>query len=58
MHTHAWPAASDPEEVALPNPGDYHFRQNGEAHYNDPRGTPGRAASRGLSEGRPSARPP
>mmetsp|Transcript_7127 Transcript_7127/g.20756 ORF Transcript_7127/g.20756 Transcript_7127/m.20756 type:complete len:1627 (+) Transcript_7127:71-4951(+) len=38
MHTHAWPAASDPEEVALPNPGDYHFRQNGEAHYNDPRG--------------------
>jgi glutamate synthase domain-containing protein 2 len=24
--------------VALPNPGDYHYRDGGEAHYNTPQG--------------------
>jgi len=37
MHAHAWPdGAASGTDVMLPNPGDYHFRNGGEAHYNDP----------------------
>jgi len=38
MHAHAWPERGEAEDVMLPNPGDYHFREGGEAHYNTPKG--------------------
>ena len=34
-HAHAWPANFS-GDVMLPNPGDYHYRHDGEAHYNSP----------------------
>jgi len=36
-HAHAWPA-HPVGDVMLPNPGDLHFRNGGEAHYNSPQG--------------------
>jgi glutamate synthase domain-containing protein 2 len=36
LHDYAWPAAGT--DVMLPNPGDLHYRDGGEAHYNTPRG--------------------
>ena len=41
-HTHAWPQNFD-GDVMLPNPGDYHYRNDGEAHYNTPQGHVGAA---------------
>ena len=35
MHKHAWPD-NLLADVMLPNPGDYHYRHGGEAHYNSP----------------------
>ena len=35
QHAHAWPE-NPSSDVMLPNPGDYHFRDGGEAHYNSP----------------------
>ena len=35
MHAHAWPEQQN-DDVMLPNPGDYHYRHGGEAHYNNP----------------------
>ena len=32
----SWPTGAADEDVMLPNPGDYHFRDGGEAHYNSP----------------------
>jgi glutamate synthase domain-containing protein 2/glutamate synthase domain-containing protein 3 len=37
QHAWAWPADAD-ADVMLPNPGDYHFRDNSEEHYNSPAG--------------------
>jgi len=37
QHRWAWPTASN-TDVMLPNPGDYHYRDGGEAHYNTPEG--------------------
>ena len=36
-HAHAWPERPL-GEVMLPNPGELHFRNGGEAHYNSPQG--------------------
>jgi hypothetical protein len=35
MHDHAWPADAS-SDVMLRNPGDFHYRHGGEAHYNTP----------------------
>ena len=37
QHAHAWPTNAS-GDVMLPNPGDYHYRDGGEAHYNTPQG--------------------
>merc|ERR1719502_1404771 len=37
QHAHAWPDHAN-HDVMLPNPGDYHYRDGGEAHYNTPQG--------------------
>ena len=37
LHAHAWPdGVTSDADVILPNPGDYHYRHGGEAHYNSP----------------------
>ena len=36
QHAWAWPADTPSEDIMLPNPGDYHYRHGGEAHYNSP----------------------
>ncbi|XP_047324455.1 glutamate synthase 1 [NADH], chloroplastic-like isoform X2 [Impatiens glandulifera] len=40
LHNQAFPSRVSPpgsaEDVALPNPGDYHWRKDGEIHLNDP----------------------
>ena len=36
QHDWAWPSGSFDGDVMLPNPGDYHYRHGGEAHYNSP----------------------
>ena len=35
-HAHGWPSTPSTTDVMLPNPGDYHYRDGGEAHYNSP----------------------
>jgi len=37
QHAWAWPADAD-ADVMLPNPGDYHYRDGAEQHYNSPAG--------------------
>ena len=37
QHKHAWPEMQV-ADVMLPNPGDYHYRDGGEKHYNTPQG--------------------
>jgi len=36
LKQHAWAWPQDDTDVMIPNPGDYHYRDGGEKHYNSP----------------------